>query len=90
MSVVYAVTRNRHGNDPPPTVLLHAALCRRQRRQLGAELVDPHTQARHQLDVLQADRRLTRHARMHYVGLDVPTGVAGEPLHRPHLDLDYS
>jgi hypothetical protein len=43
MSLVYGVTRNSHGIDPSPRLLLNAAPGRRPRRQLGAELVDPHT-----------------------------------------------
>jgi hypothetical protein len=72
-----------------PQLLPHAALRRQPCRQLGAKVFDPHTQGRHhQLDVEQADRRLTRCARRPNVDLDVPTGVAGKLLHRHHLDLD--
>jgi hypothetical protein len=49
-------------------------------------LIDPRAHVSHRLDIMPADCGLTRGARMHEVGLDIPTVAAGGLLHGHHLD----
>ena len=67
-------------------MVLDASLRRNRRRQLGAQLVDPHAHIGQRLDIVPTDRGLTRGTRMHEVGLDVPTVAAGGLMHSHHLD----
>jgi hypothetical protein len=49
-------------------------------------MVDPRAHVGERLDIVPADRSLTRGTRMHEVCLDIPTVAAGGLLHSHHLD----